>query len=190
MDGKKITNIINLGFLKGSVSLSKFIGVPCLNGVTSIKESFDEDFIKKLKGENFYVLNTDLIGSVSCKSYLIISKDDAAKVCGSIRESVPSVNQLSDRDILQEMDNILVAGVVTEFCNKMKVNVYGGVPVVSECSSNNVCYSLKEGIHSLDFDVDDFDYYYNINSSIMFTSIGAKCAFVWFMPDEFAQSFK
>ena len=190
MDGKKLTSIINLGFLKGNVSLSKFVGVPCLNGVTNITNNFNEECIKKLKGDSFYLINTDLIGTVSCKSYLIISKSDADKICNNVKECVPSVSGLSNKEILQELDNILVAGVVTEFCNKMNTNVYGGVPSINECNADSICDLIKEEIHSLDFDVDDFGYFHNINSSIMITSLGAKCAFIWFMPDEFVEEFK
>ncbi len=86
-----------------------------------------KDVISNYSSEDCYVLITDVIGAVSCKSFLLLSEEDAEKLASICMEANGIVN-IPKEELLKEIDNIVSAGLVSCFSKIMKLNIFGGVP--------------------------------------------------------------
>ncbi len=196
-ENKGFDKVINFGFMNGSIALAKFTksnafcGLPVVKHITD--SSFDRNTIKagitSSKSDKYYIVSTDIIGAVSCKTYFILSQEEAEKLSQAVRES-SGLDGFPMDEILKESDNILVAGVVTALANNMTSNVFGGVPILREVNGADLCDMINEDLTSLDFDLADFEYYYHVQTKILFPGLAIKPLFFWVLPDELIENMK
>jgi len=190
---EKVKKIINFGHVYAAGSMTKFTGEQIFSDIPKIhnndlnKNDIESSYLGL--NEDIYLLSTDLIGSVSCKSYLILKESEALKLVDVIQKNV-GLSGLPKEEILKELDNILAAGVTTCMSNQMNCNVYGGVPVLRKVSGEELYATIAEDVSSLDFDLEDFDFFVTSKTKFLFTSLGIKPEFLWVMPDEFIMEIK
>ncbi|MCC5920977.1 MAG: hypothetical protein JJU23_09880 [Cyclobacteriaceae bacterium] len=102
----------------------------------------DLDVTKVESNKNFMqVLSTDIKGGLSGKTYLIFEKNDLSNLFNIFNpDASKSIDEeaLSEiqQAILLELDNILVAAMVTQISNILELFCYGDVP----------SYSLKKPV--------------------------------------------
>lgn len=100
------------------------------------------DISNKREDESLYVLSTELLGEMRGVCYLIFSEEEVNKlwqVClpESIRNNPEALKEMGEA-VLLEMDNIIVASVVTQFSNFFKYKMYGDVPSLSKTISKGL----------------------------------------------------
>jgi hypothetical protein len=89
------------------------------------KTLIPSDFLQKE-----IILHSDIIGQLSGKSYFMLDQAEADLLFRknfAVQEGKAPDKAMFDGFLL-ELDNIITASVVTEFANKLRVKVYGGVP--------------------------------------------------------------
>jgi chemotaxis protein CheY-P-specific phosphatase CheC len=190
-DLKNLKSMVIMGYMYASESLKRFVGTPVLSNVPKIEISDLNPRMTHRNGANpddtLIVLSTDIIGTVSCKSYFILTPKEAEEIVKIVAENTGMSPSLGD-ELLKETDNILAAGVTTCFSNKMKTTIYGGVPIMHKIKASELHGFIHEEIHSLDFDVEDYDYYAVTKTNLMFTAHrDIKPSFLWVFPSEFVQ---
>jgi chemotaxis protein CheY-P-specific phosphatase CheC len=75
-----------------------------------------------------YVLVTQIIGTISGKSFLIFSQAESEEIFSAI--NLPRSNEALNEAFLMEIDNIISASVIAELANALSLEVYGDVPVL------------------------------------------------------------
>lgn len=189
----KVKKVINFGYVYAAGSMAKFTkenvfsDIPFVYSNELKKEVVDASYVSS--GEIIYILSTDLIGSVACKSYLFFKESEAIELAGIIQKNM-GLESLPQDEIMKELDNILVAGVTTCLSNQMNCNVYGGVPILRKVDASDLYATIEEDVTSLDFDLDDFDYFLTSKTKFLFSGLGIKPEFLWVIPDEFVKEIK
>ena len=188
---KNIANeIVNLGLQKAAESMAFFTKEKVeLKGIDVKQENISKiDSIfpcdtKEIK----YVLTTEIKGDLKGICYLIFSEQEVNKILGvslpkSILEDAEKLAVMSDA-ILLEMDNIIVASVVTQFSNSFKYKMYGDVPRLSKSG----CAEFKELMKRENSGREQFIYF----KSAMHTKELDICPdFLWMLDDNFMQGVK
>ena len=136
------------------------------------------------------VLATDIIGAVSSKCYLVLPQSQAQLLADVCAKSM-GITGMDKMDILKEIDNIIVASVITCVANRTKLKIYGGTPQALEVSNENLFDVIDKEIHALDFDVSDFDYYICAKTQFLLPQYPSiKPMFLWVYPEEFISKVK
>ncbi len=184
----KLKKLITFGYINASGSISKFTHHNVLCDVPQIFENNINANIflpgKVTQKENLVVLTTDLIGAVSCKSYLVMEEQEAEILATSVKE-IMGVSTVPNEEVLKEVDNILAAGVTTCFSNQLRKKIYGGVPNVRRVKASSWFKEVEEDLSSLDFDLSDYDYFVVSKTRLLFPTLKIYPEFIWIIPDEF-----
>jgi chemotaxis protein CheY-P-specific phosphatase CheC len=129
MDNKSrenfIIHIMNNGFTRAAHSFSSLIGKPVrITSSPSVLIRHDSDFVcfSEEKGD-LIVLTTQIIGSITGKSFLIFSEEESREIFKSLNG-----NDHLKEAFLMEIDNIISASVISELSNGLAIEVYGDVP--------------------------------------------------------------
>lgn len=131
--------IINVGLGKAADSFSFFtFDKVIIRGLDFKFKNLEKinDISNKSEIETLYVLSTEILGELKGVCYLILSENEVNKlheVClpTSIRNNPEALKEMGDA-VLLEMDNIIVASVVTQFSNFFNYKMYGDVPKLSK----------------------------------------------------------
>ena len=80
-----------------------------------------------------HVIKTNLIGELRGTSHLIFSEQDVNNICAAclskdILENDSPENKVMKVGFLTEIDNMVAGAVITEFANKLNLDIYGHVP--------------------------------------------------------------
>jgi len=185
---RQIANeIVNLGLQKAAESMAFFTkekvelkGIDVKQeGISKIDSIFPCD-----TNETKYVLTTEIKGDLKGICYLIFSEQEVNKILGvslpkSILEDPEKLAVMSDA-ILLEMDNIIVASVVTQFSNSFQYKMYGDVPRLSKSN----CIEFKELMKKENSGREQFIYF----KSAMHTKELDICPdFLWMLDDKFIE---
>lgn len=139
------------------------------------------------KGEEAYLLTTDLVGEVEGFCCLIFSKEEAHL----LQNTALPAEVLADEAmaatmreaILLEVDNIIAAAVITQFSNLLQRKMHGDVPKLRQLSEQGlqdfVQERLEEGVHVLTF-----------NAKLKADQDSFSPAFLWFMKEPFIVDIK
>lgn len=125
-----LINAMNAGMSRAARSFSVMINSPVKTNPTQIVAVERNDNFLPLK-ENaggLYLLTTQLIGSVTGKSYLVISEKESEAILRHLRKDNPELTESLLDAFLMEIDNIVSAAVISELSDKLKIEVYGDVP--------------------------------------------------------------
>lgn len=131
--------IINVGLGKAADSFSFFtFDKVIIRGLDFKFKDLEKisNLSNKNESETLYVLSTEILGELKGVCYLILSENEVNKlheVClpVSIRNNPEALKEMGDA-VLLEMDNIIVASVVTQFSNFFNYKMYGDVPKLSK----------------------------------------------------------
>ncbi|MGC4021110.1 MAG: hypothetical protein QM734_03780 [Cyclobacteriaceae bacterium] len=140
MDNKSrenyVIHIMNSGFTRAAHSFSNMVGRPVrITNSASVLIRHDHDFacFSEEKGD-LVVLTTQIIGSISGKSFLIFSDEESKEIFKSLKSN----NQGLQEAFLMEIDNIISASVIAELSNALDIEVYGDVPHLNRVHSRDL----------------------------------------------------
>lgn len=131
-----IIHIMNNGFVRAAHSFSSLVGKPIrITNSPSVLIRHDSDFVcfSEEKGD-LIVLTTQIIGSITGKSFLIFSEEESQEIFKSLKHG----NDHLKEAFLMEIDNIISASVISELSNGLGIEVYGDVPQLSKMHSRNL----------------------------------------------------
>ncbi len=190
---QKVKNLYIMSFMSSSDSFSKFLKTPVFSDVPKVFVSDlteESTSVFNPKKERLVVLAADIIGTVSSKSYLVLPESQA-QLLADVCSKTMGITGMDKMEILKEIDNIIVASVITCVSNHTKLKIYGGIPRVLEMSHDNLHSVVDEELHSLDFDVNDFDYYICAKTQFLLPQYPSiKPMFLWVYPEEFVSKMK
>lgn len=182
--------IINIGLGKAADSMAFFTKEKVFIRSFDVKlkdASSVRELSKKDKGELLYVLTTEVKGELGGICYLIFSEKEVNEL---LKVSLPT-SVLEDKEklevmseaILLEMDNIIVASVITQFSNFFDYNTYGDVPSLSITPSNGFSQILESTCKSV-------DYILNFKSEFTTTGIDVNPEFIWLLDNKYIEGVK
>lgn len=131
-----VIHIMNTGFTRAANSFSNMVGRPVrITNSASLLIRHDRDFtcFSEEKGD-LVVLTTQIIGSISGKSFLIFSEEESREIFKTLK----STNEQLQEAFLKEIDNIISASVIAELSNALKIEVYGDVPQLARLHSREL----------------------------------------------------
>lgn len=187
---KTANEIVNLGLKKAAESMAFFTKESVRIEAEDVKREsiskIDEIFACRTD-ELQFVLTTEIKGELSGICYLIFSEAEVERILGvalpeSIR-SVPEKLQVMGDAILLEMDNIIVASVVTQFSNSFNYKMYGDVPRLSKAT----CDELKKLMKEENTGKEHFIYF---KSEMHTEKLDISPDFVWMLDDKFMDGVK
>lgn len=187
---KDIANeIINICLSKAADSMAFFTKEKVIIRGLDIKEIDISEVteISKKSKEMLYVLTTELKGELEGISYLIFTESEVEKLLdisfpASIHNDKEKLRVMGDA-LLLEMDNIIVASVITHFSNFFNYTMRGDVPRLTKSYSNE----LTEMIISENADKGYFMY---IKSEIHAKDLDINPDFVWILDDNYSEGVK
>lgn len=131
-----VIHLMNTGFTRAARSFSDMVGRPVrITNSASLLIRHDREFscFSEEKGD-LVILTTQIIGSISGKSFLIFSEEESQEIFKSLK----STNQGLQEAFLMEIDNIISASVIAELSNALSIEVYGDVPHLTRLHSREL----------------------------------------------------
>jgi len=181
---------INIGLGKAADSLSFFTKNNVLIKIPELF-LFNADSYKKISkyesSNPLHVLKTKVIGELEGRCYLVFSQQEVDQLLSvnlpsSILEDPIKLEEMSEA-ILLELDNIVVASVITLFSNTFKLNAYGGVPSLQRTSTEG----FQEILQSESRTSEHILYF---KSEFLTTGLDINPEIIWFMNDKYFESVK
>ncbi len=184
---EKAKDIITFGLLDSARSLEVFIKLEIkldLGDDFSISENSSNMNITD-KGDEIYLLTSELIGEIKGTSYLIFSKEEVKSIMASIypnKEFTEEKYKKKANALILETDNIITAGVMSNLANVFNFRTYGGVPQLNIVNHNEAIRIISEGTKK-----DDYVFFKAILSSKMGN---IKADFIWLLDKAFVDGVK
>lgn len=142
------------------------------NAATSLAKMLKEDVLLKnfsiqlsqapiFKGkQDLFLLETLIVGEISAHTFLVFNEKDAEKICHIMLPASLFNEQEMKDGVLTELDNILVASLVTKYADIFKKELNGHLPKISKLAANEVEKLIEKTI----YDSDDFSFQSNFIS--------------------------
>ncbi|GEM_PF-5700427 len=130
--------------------------------------------------ENYFVLQTDVVGELKAKSYLIFSYDNAAEACQILLPSSLVGNPEMREAMLLEVDNIVAASVVTKYADILNRQITGHVPEILRYDRTKLKNIISEGLQ------ESPDFSFTVSFKGVKSNITAE--FVCFFTDMFSHT--
>lgn len=184
---EKAKDIITFGLLDSAKSLEVFIKLEIkldLGDDFSISENSSNMNITD-KGDEIYLLTSELIGEIKGTSYLIFSKEEVKSIMASIypnKEFTEEKYKKKANALILETDNIITAGVMNNLANIFNYRTYGGVPQLNIVNHNEALRIISGGTKK-----DDYVFFKAILSSKMGN---IKADFIWLLDKAFVEGVK
>jgi chemotaxis protein CheY-P-specific phosphatase CheC len=184
---EKAKDIITFGLLDSARLLEVFIKLEIkldLGDDFSISENSSNMNITD-KGDEIYLLTSELIGEIKGTSYLIFSKEEVKSIMASIypnKEFTEEKYKKKANALILETDNIITAGVMSNLANVFNFRTYGGVPQLNIVNHNEAIRIISEGTKK-----DDYVFFKAILSSKMGN---IKADFIWLLDKAFVDGVK
>jgi len=154
MDSRSQENFLihtmNNGFDKAAASFSQLISCPVKISSTQsilLHDKNDFSYMAEETGD-LYILITQVIGTISGKSFLILNQEESEEIFRAIATSIS--NQLLREAFLLEIDNIISASVIAQLSNKFSIEIYGDVPRLHKVSAKKIQDFLSQEMISSD----------------------------------------
>ena len=182
--------IVNLGLRKAAESMAFFTKEKVeITGINVKQENISKinNVFPCATNELKYVLTTEIKGDLKGICYLIFSEEEVKKILGvslpkSILENPEKLAVMSDA-ILLEMDNIIVAAVVTQFSNAFNYKMHGDVPRL--CKKD--CHEFKALIKAENIGREEFIYF---KSALHTKELDVSPDFLWMLDSKFMEGVK
>ncbi len=139
-------------------------------------------------GEPLHVIKTNLIGDLRGTSHLIFSEKDVNNICAAclskdILENDSPENKVMKVGFLTEIDNMVAGAVITEFANKLNLDIYGHVPSLHMVKPSEIEeYFINES--------NDYDSIIHFKAIFHGTELDISPDFVWIFPTELVEKIK
>jgi chemotaxis protein CheY-P-specific phosphatase CheC len=125
------------------------------NAVNSFSQMLKDEFVLKRfeaypsapetqAHEGVYLLKTDITGDIGVNTIIAVSADAHDKICKVMLPGSVAGQAEMREAILLELDNIIVASLVTKYSNLLGVNIYGSVPQLAKAEQGELEKLLKE----------------------------------------------
>lgn len=182
--------LINIGLEKAAQSMAFFTKDEVSINSTDVHikpMSVLGNLISKDSSQELVILTTEIMGDVGGVCYLIFSEEEVKRIQD---KSLPS-SILNDPEklavmgdaILLEMDNIIVASVVTQLANALDTKMYGSVPALSRTISNGF-----EQIYTSAQNSSNFFLYFKAEFKTKGVDINPD--FIWLLDDNYMEGVK
>lgn len=185
--------LLNAAFLNSAVSFSSIAKQEVFfeTVLIEIDEQPDNFEIINTGGEEYVVLETSILGSMSGKSYLIFDEEQASyiKDIGLPDSVTGEQRKMLEEAILLEIDNMLAAAVITEFSNRLNLSMYGGVPSMKLLKKNEVNHLIQEDLKGYKNDENVYLLKTNLTYTLPEKST-IKPQFVWVFSEDFINAVK
>ncbi len=182
--------IINVGLGKAADSVAFFThDKVIIRGLDFKVEDLENinNVSNKNENETLYVLSTEILGELKGICYLIFSESEVnklLKVClpESIRNNQANLKEMGEA-ILLEMDNIIVASVITQFSNFFKYKMHGDIPRLS--------ITISKGFEQIVRSANRCGNYLLYFKSEFFTlGLNITPEFIWLLDDKYFEGVK
>jgi len=153
---KKAKEIIRSGLSKAAKSFGAFLK-------TEIRLDLGDDFtisenVLKInmdtKSDDIYLLTSELLGELKGASYLIFSKNEVKSIMTSIypnKNFAEEKYNKKSKSLILETDNIITAGLISQFANVFDYRTYGGVPHLDIVDHKEAERIIFEGTNKNEF---------------------------------------
>lgn len=106
------------------------------------------------KNTDVKILFTEVVGPVSGKSYVLLDNDSFVKICNHLLPDSVAGQAEMRQGIALELDNILIAALVTKFSNLLNLpQMHGHVPHYSENNLENFIAETENLKSSFSFSI-------------------------------------
>ena len=79
-----------------------------------------------------YVLTTDIVGEINATTYLIVGPGAEDHICQQLLPATMVGQEEMRQAMLNEIDNIIIAALVTKYSNLLDVSIHGHVPNIEK----------------------------------------------------------
>lgn len=143
--------------------------------------------------DDWIVLETSIMGSMTGKSYLLFDSEQAEYIheVGLPKQIKGEQRKMLEDAILLEIDNMLAAAVITEFSNLMNLPMYGGVPSMQKIQEADVNKLVKTDLDN--FSKNESEKYYVVKTNLTYIlseKSTIKPQFVWIFSEVFLNAIK
>lgn len=90
------------------------------------------------EGDTHFAVHTEVVGEIKADTYLFITSENENKICKKLLPSSTLGHEEMREGILMELDNILIAAVVTKYSNLFYRTMYGHVPVLHKFNTSQL----------------------------------------------------
>lgn len=182
--------LINNGLEKAAQSMAFFTKDEVAINSTDVQLkpiAFMERVLSKSDQRELTILTTEIMGEVGGVCYLIFTEDEVNKILhASLPESVlgnPEKLKVMGEAILLEMDNIIVAAVVTELANTLNYKIFGNVPTLSKTLSNGFMQIFSSARKTT-------NYFLYFKSEFKTKELDINPDFIWLLDDKYLDGLK
>lgn len=177
--------IVNLGLKKAAESMAFFTKEKVDITASEVKKenlSKIDEIIDGTSPDLNYILTTEIKGELEGICYLIFSEKEVEKILEvslpeKMREDPEKLRIMGDA-VLLEMDNIIVASVVTQFSNAFEFKMYGDVPQLGKSTRSD----LRKKLKAENTGRDHFIYF---KSEMHSENLDISPDFIWILEDNF-----
>lgn len=182
--------LINIGLQKAAQSMAFFTKDEVNIHSTDVQikpMALLGKLISKESNQDLVVLTTEIKGEVGGVCYLIFSEEEVKIIQEkSLPESIlndPDKLAVMGDAILLEMDNIIVASVVTQLANALNTSMYGNVPNISRTISNGF-EQIFESARNCS------NYFLYFKSEFKTKGVDINPDFIWLLDDNYLEGVK
>lgn len=187
---KLTKELVNKGLNKAAQSMAFFTKDEVFIHSTDVQLkpiSFIQGVLSKEDNKELTILTTEIMGEVGGVCYLIFSEEEVNKILeASLPESVlnsPEKLKVMGEAILLEMDNIIVASVVTQLANALNYKIYGNVPSISKTPPNGFMQIFTSARNTT-------NYFLYFKSEFKTKELDINPDFIWLLDDNYLQGVK
>ncbi len=121
-----------------------------IKGVEIKAENPESHFRLKDQNEKYHVLFTEVVGDLSAATYLLISPEVENILCDILLPGSMLGREEMREATLLEMDNIVIAGMVTKFSEILGQNIHGDVPALQLQAKSEVESEISHKLAEMD----------------------------------------
>lgn len=185
---KRAKNIVTSGLAEATKSLGFLVKSETrleLGDEFSISETFPTEFLSK-KGGIIFLLHTKLLGDLKGVSYLLFSEDEVHSIMKATYPNKQFDEEKYKRkleSLILEIDNIITAGVMSQFANSFNYRTYGGVPALEIVNYDNAIEIIKK-------ESEENEFLIKFNAQLIAERSNIQADFVWFVDEAFVKGVK
>lgn len=184
----KAREIVTAGLVKAARSLGVLINSETtfeFGEEFSISESFSPSMLTKVES-TIYLLSTNLMGELKGVSFLLFSEEEVKEImksCYPNKQFDDEKYKRKSESLILEVDNIITAGVVSEFANAFNSRTFGGVPKLD-------VLNLNQAIHFISKETSANNFILKFKTMLISETMNIKADFLWSLDSTFIDAIK
>ncbi|MDH5397995.1 MAG: hypothetical protein OEX02_07605 [Cyclobacteriaceae bacterium] len=175
----QLLDLVVKGLEKAMESLGFMLKRKLLVLDASVQKSMPELDFGIDANEQLYLLTTEVIGDMKGKSYLFFTEESSA-MAFTLLTGMAEPGAMGKDVILQEIDNIASAAVISVFADALKLRIYGDVPYCFVKKTEEVKEILENDHHRFG----ENSVVYWIKSVLSSEEEDLSMPFYWVLPEE------